>query len=409
MALGVLGLIAVGAYMMAPRPFTGRGKVTLREGGTALPTPHAPATPAQPQSGQTAQSNLAVAGAHVHAVGVYEGTVPKDGEAPASGHRLGTVDVTVAVREGPVILVLTAYNPVHWRIGVAPGIQLMKVFIQGYYTPLVSGVPENVPVAIRSYEVDRSWFYLSGPRPDEVLEFADQIRAATGGALQTVQYAYRGQGFSVDGVSSLPLPGVAWRSTASEGGPGVSTRGVSGPGSSRDPAERMLTAAHPTAAYCCAGAFSLVTADRAYTTGKHYVELTLRVRPGGRTSDVYTNAGIVSQLAHGFGPNAAGGYAYPVISLNTPGRLKDGDVVGIAMDLDAARLYYHVNGAWMAGPPPQAGVAIAPGREYRAAVTLTTAPTGQASDAWTANFGQTPFVFPVPRGFQPYGGPEGGG
>jgi hypothetical protein len=164
-----------------------------------------------------------------------------------------------------------------------------------------------------------------------------------------------------------------------------------------------LSAEHPTATYCCAGAFSLVTADRAYTTGKHYVEFTLRVRPGATTSDIYTNAGLVSQLARTFGPNGPGGYAYPVISLTTPGRLKDGDVVGIAMDLDAAQLYYHVNGAWTAGPPPQAGVAIAPGREYRAAVTVST-PSAQThtSDAWTANFGQSPFAFPVPPGFQPY-------
>ena len=133
--------------------------------------------------------------------------------------------------------------------------------------------------------------------------------------------------------------------------------------------------------------------------------LTLRLRPGATDSDTYTNAGIVSHLSRGFGANPAGGYAYPVMSLETPGRLRDRDVLGIAMDLDAAGLYYHVNGAWAAGPPPQAGVAIAPGREYRAAVTIGGASAGTNTyDTWIPNFGQAPFAFPMPAGFQPYGG-----
>jgi len=405
-ALCVLGVIAAGVYVMLARPFARHAEVILRDNAIVRPAQQEAAPPVQSGRAQTAQSDLAVAGADVHAVGVYEGTVPAHSERPKGGHPLGTVDVTVAVRDRPIILILTAYNPVHWRIGIAPGVQVMQVFTQGYYAPMVSGVPENVPVVSRSYEVDRSWFRLSGPRPDEVLAFSDQVRAATGSGVQTVQYAYRGQGFSVDGVSSLPLPGAA----ASLGAPAQSARGPGALGAYRESAERTLTADHPTATYCCAGAFSLVTADRAYTAGKHYAEFTLHVRPGATTSDLYTNAGIVSQLARGFGPNAAGAYAYPVISLNTPGRLRDGDVVGIDMDLDTARLYYHVNGAWMAGPPPQAGVAIAPRRAYRAAVTVSAPPVQTpASDTWTANVGQAPFAFPAPDAFQPYGGPAGGG
>ena len=398
-----------GVYYATLRPLPWRGKVVIHDGRSDQPAQNGAATPAQPERAQATPSDLAVADAEVHAVGVYEGTVPADGGASLGGHRLGIVDVTVAVRDRPVVLVLTAYEPVHWRIGVAPGVQLMKVFAWGYYAPLLSGVPENVPITTRSHEVDRSSFYLSGTRSDEVLELADQLRTATGRAARTVQYAYRGKGFSVDGVSTLPPPGPAPRSTASGATLGISTRQPSGLGTGWIPAEPTLSVARPTATYCCAGAFSLLTTEQGYTIGKHYIEFTLRLRPGAMTSDLYTNAGIVSQLARNFGPNVVGGYAYPVVRLETPGRLKDGDVVGIAMDLDAARFYYHVNGVWTAGPPPQDGVAIAPGREYRAAVTVgTPSPQEHASDAWTANFGQTPFVFPVPRGFQPYGGSAGG-
>lgn len=402
--LGVLGVIAASVYVMLARPLARHKAVILHDNEIVLPAQQLAARPVQSASAQTAQSGLANAGGEVHAVGVYEGTIPVDPERPMGEHPLGTVDVTVAVRERPIILVLTAHNPVHWRIGVAPGVQLMQVLTQGYYAPLASGVPQNVPVVSRSYEVDRRWFRLSGPRPDEVLEFADKIRTLTGSTPQTVQYAYRGRGFSVDGVSSLPPPGVAPRSAAGQGPPGGAMPRASGWGTGYGPAARRLSADHPTATYCCAGAYALVTAEQAYTTGKHYVEFTLRLRHGATTSDTHTNAGLVSQLAHSFGPNGPGGYAYPVIDLATPGRLKDGDVVGIAMDLDAARLYYHVNGAWTAGPPPQAAVAIAPRRKYRAAVTVST-PSAQAhtSDTWTANFGQRPFAFPVPPGFQPYG------
>jgi hypothetical protein len=79
--------------------------------------------------------------------------------------------------------------------------------------------------------------------------------------------------------------------------------------------------------------------------------------------------------------------------------LKHRDVIGIAIDMDARQVFYSRNGAWLNGQPGGgAGIPLKRGPSQVAAVLLT------GEDTWTANFGKTPFRYPLPRGFKSYDG-----
>jgi hypothetical protein len=76
------------------------------------------------------------------------------------------------------------------------------------------------------------------------------------------------------------------------------------------------------------------------------------------------------------------------------------DVIGVAVDLDAMRMYLSLNGLWQAGARPEQGEggidisALASGEIFPAA--------GVSRDAAVrANFGQTPFAHLPPSGFEP--------
>lgn len=76
-------------------------------------------------------------GARVMGVGAYES---KTGSHGVDRPRVaGPIDVTVMRTSYPVVLVLTSYEPVNWRIQLAPGAQLGAVLLFGYYESSVVG------------------------------------------------------------------------------------------------------------------------------------------------------------------------------------------------------------------------------------------------------------------------------
>lgn len=76
-----------------------------------------------------------------------------------------------------------------------------------------------------------------------------------------------------------------------------------------------------------------------------------------------------------------------------------GDVIGVALDLDAEVIYFSVNGLWQAGGSPddgQGGIDL-----DLTAETVHPALELWSGDVYSANFGQTTFAFPPPAGFEP--------
>jgi len=76
----------------------------------------------------------------VYAIGVYEGA-PAGGGAQGPGRRVeGAVNVTINRGSRPVALYLSAYEPVHWILNVAPGTQLVRVVTSGYHPQRVTAM-----------------------------------------------------------------------------------------------------------------------------------------------------------------------------------------------------------------------------------------------------------------------------
>ena len=68
--------------------------------------------------------------AEIHAVGVYKA-------GP------GGVSVKVTRTGPPIVLLLTAADPVLWQLDVAPGVVLEKVVAMGYNTQRLRNVPAS--------------------------------------------------------------------------------------------------------------------------------------------------------------------------------------------------------------------------------------------------------------------------
>lgn len=145
---------------------------------------------------------------------------------------------------------------------------------------------------------------------------------------------------------------------------------------------------------CSGGARS----TRGFRAGKAYAEITFRGKHRGAHPDTWTNAAVTSQrLVSSVSTGAA---SFSFAGTYTKNRIKDGDLIGIALDMDEQVLYWHLNGQWMTGRPGS-GVGepmIDSGEEYFIAVSVQ-----DKAESWRVNFGANPFRFPAPDGFPAYG------
>lgn len=144
----------------------------------------------------------------VRVVGVYEGTLPP-GNRGGVGHPQGTVTVRVTSTK-PIILVLTAYEPVLWRIE-APKNVVTKVIASGYHQQSVVGLNGDIPVQQSSYETkDGNYFYAYQKDPPanardlqrrnidrQYDRLATQVRALTGLEVSTFDGQYTGNTFEL--------------------------------------------------------------------------------------------------------------------------------------------------------------------------------------------------------------------
>lgn len=92
----------------------------------------------------------------LHIVGIYESRSDHGGGM----HPMGSTRVRFG-RAGDNILVLSAYEPTHWNVELAPGAGLARVILSGYHDQ-VATVPAGIPVEIRSYEVRGNYLGASG-------------------------------------------------------------------------------------------------------------------------------------------------------------------------------------------------------------------------------------------------------
>lgn len=323
---------------------------------------------------------------NVHYVGVYEGTSKNNN----ASHSRGTVNVRVTVKNKPIILILSSYEPVQWNIIPDWGVRFEKVIISGYYKQTYTGLMPNVPVLNSSYEErNGNYFYQSINNEDNYLDIIEKIESLTGKKPVTVQSNYTGTAFTVDGRNTMTFAKKLQTSDT----PVVLECSY----------DCNLSADKLTARYGHAGASTGYKASKCYSSGKWYFETKLNVRGGATHPDTWTNFGIASSSSNGDfnAPTDEYGYAYGAVNpwnaSFRPQELNNNDILGVAMDLDNNKLYFSQNGTW------KAEINIKTQRTYCANVSLS-APDRDPyeSDSFTVNFGDRGFKYNLPKGYKPY-------
>ena len=159
------------------------------------------------------------------------------------------------------------------------------------------------------------------------------------------------------------------------------------------------------------GAWNSVRAVAYKTTGKHYFEITC----GNLTPQSYCGPGVVTNAAamSSYFPTHTDGHSYYGNSGNAwngnavsawGDTYTDGDVLGIAVDLDNSVIYFSKNGVWQNSSDPESGASktgahnakhyLYSGRSYAPAVA-----TYGGTDSIVANFGDSAFTYTVPTGY----------
>ena len=159
------------------------------------------------------------------------------------------------------------------------------------------------------------------------------------------------------------------------------------------------------------GAWQSIRGVAGKSTGKHYFELTVVDAVTARYTmcGVATSSPLMSSYytshADGHGYYALSGAAYTGNSASAFGAAyDDGDVIGIAVDLDNDGIYFSKNGVWQASSDPESGASrtgVSNPKHYTDG-TSTYYPalaTYGGTNEIIANFGDTAFTYTVPDGY----------
>jgi len=133
----------------------------------------------------------------LHLIGIYEAR----GDHRIDYRPTGEVTVQVAKQKQPIVLALSAYEPVKWNIQAEPGAEISKIIVNGYHDQQVVGV-ENILVEEYSYEETGQslgnfmyeWNASESQSPSSLVTKLEQL---TGSQLTSFQGCYRGTQFQV--------------------------------------------------------------------------------------------------------------------------------------------------------------------------------------------------------------------
>lgn len=134
----------------------------------------------------------------VYALASYESSNPINVVIDEKGNRNGSNDVIVNAKNKPVILVLSAYEPVAWKIKQTAGTKIAGVILGGYYKQAILGIPKSVPILNYSSNQNTCGnLYLSDRIDGNQLAAFDKIKNAAGKKPDSFKYQYNGGPFFV--------------------------------------------------------------------------------------------------------------------------------------------------------------------------------------------------------------------
>jgi RNA polymerase sigma factor (sigma-70 family) len=135
-----------------------------------------------------------VRGAELHVVSVHPDLV----------HPGKPVTVHVRRTPRPIVVALTAYHSVVWKLQLDDGARVTAVLLSGYYDQDIDGVPADVPLVRRhGFPMPADGFWVNGSATDDSRQYDDMVRklsALTGLPLATFQGEREKTSLVIDGV-----------------------------------------------------------------------------------------------------------------------------------------------------------------------------------------------------------------
>ncbi len=354
-------------------------------------------------------------GMEVHAISIYESQLPNGVKRRFREIQEGSVQVVIRETQKPVMLLLSAYQPVHWQLQLADDAQLKYVLVMGRHEQRVT-IAENAEVTVhilkKNVSFDGQYRIAAKGEGNNFINTHNFVQKLTGGILQTFQYTYKAtQGFSIDKTTpQFILPQE--RSVDDIQGEQVllvSAREyntlVKKNYSYLEARQRLPSLIQPQiidnfvfAKRIRVGALTSWMASHRYSKGKVYLEAQLKLTDRTDLS-THSNIAMVNE-----------GLEYPGQATNMIGqsnrkKLKNGDWIGLAIDLDTGHVYVHLNGQWTTAVPDskKTDPILKPGHVYAPAFHASGGEK-QGRSEWLVNFGAEQFNYPIPKGYSAYDG-----
>jgi hypothetical protein len=141
-------------------------------------------------------------GAKIYLLGAYEGGTKTPLSLADEDNEVGTIAIGANDDGPPMIVVVSAYDPVVWDFRKVPKARLRAVVAYGYSSQAVAGVSTSTPVQFVSYNKSNpdcgtyAYAYEGGSNLDTLAEIVSQI---TGRKVDQFQGAYDPKGFHLEG------------------------------------------------------------------------------------------------------------------------------------------------------------------------------------------------------------------
>ena len=135
----------------------------------------------------------------LHLIGVYEANADH-----GNGNYLSksAIEIKVEPRNKPIILALSAYEPVQWNITAEPGAVIEKIIVNGYHNQTVLGV-SGIPNEEHSYEETGNYIgdfiYKWGATAESsnTSSLVTKLEQRNRTSLTSFQGCYRGTNFTI--------------------------------------------------------------------------------------------------------------------------------------------------------------------------------------------------------------------
>lgn len=278
------------------------------------------------------------------------------------------VDMKVSIKNKPIILLLFSYKPMKWEILSGKNSKIKKVILAGSPKQTCKGLSYNTPIVKNTN--DRLGLDAPTSNRNEYSKLMSTIEREIGVRPKTSLRVYAGKTVEVNGENTIQIY------------------------ESQDSLSNLPTRLECRDTCLLSGDHLTIKQGPAITTrskykGKWYLEATLKT--SAFNLDYYDAYVGIDERKKDGSFSQFFDYSLPHIKEN---KLKNGDIIGVAMDLDNSKLYFYVNGE------PKSrfnSIQIKPAMEYWVGIY-----TKNKNNSWSANFGAQPFKYPVPSGFKAF-------